>query len=259
MDRIYRATLNGSTCYAVEREGSLYRADGDPFGRLEPGEAIPGGLDAPGLRLLPPVMPSKIVCVGLNYKDHAAETGKPLPKEPLIFIKPRTAVIGPGDAILLPPGVGRVDHEAELGIVIGRTAHRVPRANAWDYVLGLICVNDVTARDLQSKESQYTRCKGFDTFAPIGPCVATVPGGLNGSGRGVEGWVNGERRQSSSTAQLIFPIEQLVEFVTFVMTLEPGDVISTGTPEGIGPIKAGDVVKVKVEGVGELVNMVRDE
>jgi 2-keto-4-pentenoate hydratase/2-oxohepta-3-ene-1,7-dioic acid hydratase in catechol pathway len=259
MDRIYRLARNGSTFYGVERAGTLYQAQGDVFGRLEPGHAVAGGLDAPGLRLLPPVMPSKIVCVGLNYKDHAAETGKALPAEPLIFIKPRTAVIGPGDPIRIPPGVGRVDHEAELGVVIGRRAHRVSRADAWDYILGLICVNDVTARDLQNKDSQYTRCKGFDTFAPIGPCIAAAPGGLNGRGRAVEGWVNDQRRQASSTNQLIFGIEHLVEFVTFVMTLEPGDIISTGTPEGIGPIKAGDLVKVKVEGVGELVNPVQDE
>jgi 2-keto-4-pentenoate hydratase/2-oxohepta-3-ene-1,7-dioic acid hydratase in catechol pathway len=162
-------------------------------------------------------------------------------------------VIGPGDAIRLPPGVGRVDHEAEVGVVIGRRAHRVPRARAWEYILGLICVNDVTARDLQKKESQYTRCKGFDTFAPIGPCIAT---GLNGDARAVEGWVNGRRRQTSSTTHLIFPIDHLVEFITFAMTLEPGDIISTGTPEGIGPLAAGDMVTVKVEGVGELTNPV---
>jgi 2-keto-4-pentenoate hydratase/2-oxohepta-3-ene-1,7-dioic acid hydratase in catechol pathway len=172
---------------------------------------------------------------------------------PLIFIKPRTAVVNPGDAIRIPPGVGRVDHEAELGVVIGRRAHRVSRANAWDYVLGLICVNDVTARDLQKKDSQYTRCKGFDTFAPIGPCVAA---GLGPEPRAVEGWVNGQRRQASSTRHLIFPVDQLIEFVTFVMTLEPGDIISTGTPEGIGPIVPGDTVTVKVEGVGELANPV---
>lgn len=254
MERIYRVQQGGDTFYAVERDGAVHRASGDPFAGLTAGAAMPGGLD--GVKRLPPVMPSKIVCVGLNYKDHAAETGKPLPAEPLIFIKPRTAVIGPGDPIRIPPGVGRVDHEAELGIVIGRRAHRVSRANAWDYILGLICVNDVTARDLQNKESQYTRCKGFDTFAPIGPCIAT---GLDGSSRRVEGWVNDQRRQSSTTGQLIFPIDHLVEFVTFVMTLEPGDIISTGTPEGIGPIKAGDRVKIAVEGVGELVNPVENE
>jgi len=165
-------------------------------------------------------------------------------------------VIGPDDAIRLPPGVGRVDPEAELGLVIGRRAHRVPRARAWEYILGLTCVNDVTARDLQKKESQYTRAKGFDTFAPIGPCIAL---GLTGEARSIEGWVNTERRQASSTRHLIFSIEHIVEFITFVMTLEPGDVIATGTPEGIAPIHAGDMVMIKVEGVGELRNPVQDE
>ena len=255
MERIYRVAQGGETFYAIDQgDQTLRRLDGDLFASRAPGTAVAGGLGA--VKILPPIVPSKIVCVGLNYKDHAAETGKPLPAEPLIFIKPRTAVIGPGDAITLPPGVGRVDHEAELGVVIGRRAHRVPRAHAWDYVLGLTCVNDVTARDLQKKESQYTRCKGFDTFAPIGPCVATTSAGLNGEPRQVEGWVNGQRRQAASTKLLIFPIDHLIEFVTFVMTLEPGDIISTGTPEGIGPIVAGDRVTVKVEGVGELVNPV---
>jgi 2-keto-4-pentenoate hydratase/2-oxohepta-3-ene-1,7-dioic acid hydratase in catechol pathway len=254
MERIYRLRQDGATFYAVERRGEFHKATGDPFNGLTVGSALPQGLN--GVRMLAPVVPSKIVCVGLNYKKHAAETGKALPAEPLIFMKPSTAVIGPGDPIRLPPGVGRVDHEAELGLVIGRRAHRVSRAQAWDVILGLICVNDVTARDLQGKESQYTRCKGFDTFAPIGPCIAT---GLNGGPRTVEGWVNQERRQSSNTGLLIFPIEHLVEFVTFVMTLEPGDIISTGTPEGIGPLKHGDVVKIAVEGVGELVNPVEDE
>src|SRR5216110_1543033 len=190
MTRIYRVTHEGETFYAAERPHChLDRLTGDIFD-AQPGDAtgasIRGGLEA--VTVLPPVLPSKIVCVGLNYKDHALESGKPLPPEPLIFIKPRTAVIGPGDPIRLPPGVGRVDHEAELGVVIGRRAHRVPRARAWDYILGLTCVNDVTARDLQKTESQYTRCKGFDTFAPVGPCIAT---GLNGDPRSVEGLVNG--------------------------------------------------------------------
>ena len=254
MDRIYRVTQDGETFLAVERGGELRRAGGDPFSSLSVGAVVRGGLA--GVTLRAPVTPSKIVCVGLNYKDHAAEQGKALPAEPLLFIKPSSAVIGPGDPIRIPPGVGRVDHEAELGVVIGRRAHRVPAARAWDHVLGLICVNDVTARDVQKKESHNTRGKGFDTFAPIGPCIAT---GLNGAPRDIEGWVNRERRQASNTKHLIFPIEYLVEFVTFVMTLEPGDIISTGTPAGIGPIKAGDTVKVKVDGVGELVNPVEDE
>jgi len=254
MERIYRVSQNGETFYATERDGVLRRAAGDPFTALTPGAEVRGGLA--GVTLLAPVRPSKIVCVGLNYRDHAAEQGKALPAEPLLFIKPSTAVIGPGEPIRLPPGVGRVDHEAELGIVMGRRAHRVSAARAWDYILGLICVNDVTARDLQKRESQYTRCKGFDTFAPIGPCIAV---GLDGAPRGVEGWVNGQRRQASSTKHLIFPIEYLVEFITFVMTLEPGDIIATGTPAGIGPIVAGDTVRVNVDGVGELVNPVMDE
>jgi 2-keto-4-pentenoate hydratase/2-oxohepta-3-ene-1,7-dioic acid hydratase in catechol pathway len=254
MERLYRFEKNGAARYAIERDGELREATGDIFEARTAGAAIPGGVAS--LTLLPPVMPTKIVCVGLNYKDHAAEQNKPLPAEPLLFIKPSTAVIGPGAPVKLPPGVGRVDHEAELGVVIGRRAHRVSRANAWDYVLGLICVNDVTARDLQNKESQYTRCKGFDTFAPIGPCVAL---NANGDPRGVEGWVNGEKRQASSTSYLIFPIDHLIAFISFVMTLEPGDIISTGTPAGIGQLKDGDSVTVKVEGVGELTNPVRAE
>src|SRR3989441_1416124 len=210
MDRLYRIEYQGAAQYAVERDGALRRVSGDIFDGRTAGDAIAGGLNATGLRVLAPVKPSKVVCAGLNYKEHAAETGRALPAEPLIFIKPSSAVIGPGEPIRLPPGVGRVDHEAELGVVIGRRAHRVPRARAWDHILGLICVNDVTARDLQKKESQFTRCKGFDTFAPIGPCIAT---GLNGEPRSVEGWVNGERRQASRTKQLIFPIDLLVGFV----------------------------------------------
>jgi 2-keto-4-pentenoate hydratase/2-oxohepta-3-ene-1,7-dioic acid hydratase in catechol pathway len=256
MDRLYRIEYDGATTHAVERDGTLHRLSGDVFGDYTAGAAIPGGLAAPGLRLRAPVSPSKIVCIGFNYKDHAAEIGTALPAEPLLFIKPSTAVIGPGDAIRLPPGVGRVDHEAELGVVIGRRAHRVPRARAWDYIRGVTCVNDVTARELQKRESQFTRSKGFDTFAPIGPCVAV---GGNGEPRAIEGWVNGERRQASNTKHLLFVIEYLVEFITFVMTLEPGDVISTGTPEGIGPLTAGDTVTVKIEGVGELINPVAAE
>jgi 2-keto-4-pentenoate hydratase/2-oxohepta-3-ene-1,7-dioic acid hydratase in catechol pathway len=257
MNHIYRVVQDGETFFAIDRDGELRRAGGDPFAAgpsLASGAAVRGGLG--GVRILAPVQPSKIVCVGLNYTDHAAEMGKPLPAEPLLFIKPSTAVIGPGDPIRLPPGVGRVDHEGELGLVIGRRAHRVPAARAWEYILGLTCVNDVTARDLQKKDSQYTRCKGFDTFAPIGPCIAT---GLNGGPHSVEAWVNGERRQASSTKDLIFRIEHLVEFITFVMTLEPGDIISTGTPKGIGPLTNGDTVTVKIDGVGELSNPVQDE
>jgi 2-keto-4-pentenoate hydratase/2-oxohepta-3-ene-1,7-dioic acid hydratase in catechol pathway len=259
MDRLFRVAQNGLTTFAVARGGdgelnAVTSRGGDIFSGYAIGDRISGGLT--GVTLLAPVRPSKIVCVGLNYKDHAAEVKKALPAEPLLFIKPSTAVLDPGADILLPPGVGRVDYEGELAVVIGRRAHRVPRSRAWDYVFGLTCLNDVTARDLQNKESQYTRCKGFDTFAPVGPCIAV---GASADVRRVETRVNGETRQASSTAQLIFGIEHLVEFITFVMTLEPGDVISTGTPSGIGPLSHGDTVTVAVEGVGELTNPVRAE
>jgi 2-keto-4-pentenoate hydratase/2-oxohepta-3-ene-1,7-dioic acid hydratase in catechol pathway len=203
--------------------------------------------------VLAPVLPSKIVCVGLNYRDHAAEQNKPLPAEPLLFIKPSTCVIGHGAAIESPVWAGRVDHEAELGVVIRRRAKNVPAAKAYDYILGLTCVNDVTARDLQNKESQYTRCKGFDTFGPVGPCIAM---GLDGRDLQVQAFVNGGVRQNSRTRELIFTIPELVEFISSVMTLLPGDIISTGTPSGIGPIRPGDQVTIHVEGVGALTNPV---
>jgi len=250
-DRLYRVEAVEGPGYAVLRDGELRVLEGDVFGTHALGPAIPGGLGA--VRLLAPVIPSKIVAVGLNYKDHAAEQGKPLPAEPLIFLKPSTAIVGPGEAIRLPPGAGRVDHEAEAGIVIGRRAARVPASDASRYVLGVTCVNDVTARDIQRRENQYTRPKGFDTFAPVGPCIAI---GLDWSDLAVEGWVNGERRQASSTGQLIFPVPELIAFISAVMTLLPGDIISTGTPSGIGPLAAGDVVTVRVAGVGDLVNPV---
>jgi 2-keto-4-pentenoate hydratase/2-oxohepta-3-ene-1,7-dioic acid hydratase in catechol pathway len=196
-------------------------------------------------------MPSKIVAVGLNYKDHAAEMNKALPEEPLIFLKPSTAVIGTGVPIVIPSGAGRVDYEAEVGVVIGKTARHVPASRAHEYVLGLTCVNDVTDRDLQRRDVQYTRAKGFDTFAPLGPCI--VSGDLDRPIR-VESRVNGETRQQSSTRDLIFPIRDLVAFVTRVMTLLPGDIISTGTPPGVGPLVPGDEVVVAIEGVGDLVN-----
>jgi len=249
MDRVYRIEHRGTARHAIERDDVWRLVDGDVFGRYTLTETI-----APdGIRLLAPVLPSKIVAVGLNYKDHAAERGKKLPAEPMIFLKPSTAVIGPGDPIRLPPDAGRIDHEAELGVVIGRKAYRVPRDRAAEYILGLTCVNDVTARELQAKDAQYTRAKGFDTFAPLGPAVAL---GLDGSALAVEGWVNDDRRQASNTRELIFPIDYLIWFISSVMTLHPGDVISTGTPAGIGPLKAGDRVTIKVEGIGELTNPV---
>jgi 2-keto-4-pentenoate hydratase/2-oxohepta-3-ene-1,7-dioic acid hydratase in catechol pathway len=257
MDRIFRVDDQGTSRYAVERGGRLYWLRGDLFTGYDTAEEIGplvGGAGMPGgLRLLAPVTPSKIVAVGLNYRDHAAETNKPVPAEPLIFLKPPSAIIASGDTIRLPPGVGRVDHEAEMGVVIGRVARMVPKARALDYVLGITCVNDVTARAMQHRGVQYSHCKGFDTFAPIGPCVSV---GLDGRSLDVSGRVNGIVRQASNTRELIFAIDDLVAYISSVMTLLPGDVISTGTPSGIAPLAAGDVVTVSVEGVGELTNPV---
>lgn len=251
MDRIYRVRNGASPRSVVEREGRFFWLDGDVFGSYRAGAEVAKD----GLQFVAPVAPTKIVAIGLNYKDHAAEMNKPLPVEPLMFIKPSTAVIGPDDPIRLPPGVGEIHYESELAVVIRRTASRVKAAEAGDYVLGLTCLNDVTARELQRKDVQYTRAKGFDTFAPMGPCIAV---GLDASALGIEGWVNSERKQSSNTNQLIFPVERLVEFVSNVMTLNPGDVITTGTPSGVGPLKAGDRVMVKIEGIGSLSNPVVD-
>ena len=255
MRRFYRIEHNGSPRHVVEegQTGVWHLVEGDMFGSWKPGAAV-----APAdQRVLAPVVPSKIVAVGLNYKDHAAEVKKPLPAEPLLFLKPSTAVIGTGDSIVIPEGAGRVDHEAEMGVVIGSTARSVPEREASKYVFGITCVNDVTARELQAKDVQYTRAKGFDTFAPVGPCIATDLPYDSADGLTVEGWVNGTRRQFSSTRELIFPVAKLIAFISAVMTLLPGDIITTGTPSGIGPLAPGDRVTIKVQGVGELTNPVK--
>lgn len=249
MLRLYRIDHQGTPRHVAERDGRWCLVEGDIFGRFTEGEEV----SPDGLTLLPPVQPSKLVCVGLNYRDHAVEQRKPLPEEPLLFMKPSTAVVGPGTPIVVPGWAGRVDHEAELGLVIGRPTHRVRKQDAAAHLLGLTAVNDVTARDLQNRDGQFTRCKGFDTFAPIGPCVAV---GLEGRDLAVRAYVNGDLRQDSRTRELIFTIPELVEFISAVMTLLPGDIISTGTPAGVSPIRPGDQVTVHVEGVGALTNPV---
>lgn len=204
-------------------------------------------------QLVAPVMPSKVVAVGLNYRVHAEEMSKPLPETPLIFMKPSTAVIGPEQAIELPSVSKRVDHEAELGVVVGTRCRNLRRDNAMAAVLGYTCVNDVTARDLQNLDVQYTRAKGFDTFCPLGPWIETE---LNPRGLRIQSRVNGAVRQSATTADMIHSIENLLVFISGVMTLLPGDVIATGTPPGVGPLNAGDVVEIEVEGIGVLRNPV---
>ncbi|MDQ3070101.1 MAG: fumarylacetoacetate hydrolase family protein [Acidobacteriota bacterium] len=251
MKRLYCIAHNGSPRHVIEENGEARLVEGDVFGAYETG--APVSLD--GAALLPPVRPSKIIAIGLNYKDHAAEMNKALPPEPLMFMKPSTAVVGPGDAIRLPMWAGEIHHEAEMAVVIGRRASGVRASEAMGHVLGLMCANDVTARELQKKDVQYTRGKGFDTFAPIGPCVAL---GLDPASLKIEGVINGAVRQSSSTRELIFPVPVLVEFVSRVMTLLPGDVILTGTPSGVGPLKPGDTVRVRIEGIGELSNRVTE-
>ena len=207
------------------------------------------------VRLLAPANPGKIVCVGRNYAAHAAELGNEMPREPMIFLKPPSSLIGPGEAIMLPKYSQRVEHEAELGLVIGKKcAHLRDDEDPLSYVLGYTCVNDVTARDLQKSDVQFTRAKGFDTFCPVGPYIETQ---LDPSDVLVEARVNGVRRQSGSTALMAFPPAFLVRWISRMMTLLPGDLIATGTPAGVGPLIAGDTVEVSVAGVGVLRNPVQ--
>jgi 2-keto-4-pentenoate hydratase/2-oxohepta-3-ene-1,7-dioic acid hydratase in catechol pathway len=203
------------------------------------------------VEILAPCMPSKIIAVGLNYRSHAEEVKMELPEEPILFLKPSTAVISPEQHILYPAMSKRVDYEGELGVVIGRECRSVTIEQAPDYILGYTCFNDVTARDLQKKDQQWARAKGFDTFAPMGPFIETD---LDPANVIIETYLNGEKKQSGSTSDLIFPVFFLVSFISQVMTLLPGDVIATGTPSGIGPMQAGDVVEVRIEGLGTLRN-----
>ena len=222
-----------------------------PFGELERADVI---VPLGACKVLAPVIPSKVVCIGKNYADHAREMGGEPPTEPVIFIKPNTSVIGPNDPILLPWQSERVDYEAELGIVIGRIARNVARSDARSYVLGYTLGNDVTARDLQTRDGQWTRAKGFDTFCPLGPWIVNE---FDPDDKPILCVVDGEVRQRASTSDMIHDVDAIVEFVSGVMTLLPGDVILTGTPAGIGPITDGQEVTVSVQGLGALTNPVR--
>jgi 2-keto-4-pentenoate hydratase/2-oxohepta-3-ene-1,7-dioic acid hydratase in catechol pathway len=198
--------------------------------------------------------PSKIVCVGRNYADHAKELGNEVPKAPLLFLKAPSALIGDGEPIVLPTESSRVEHEAEIGVVIGKRLHRVSADAAESGIRGFVCLNDVTARDLQRIDGQWTRAKGFDTFCPAGPRIAE---GLDWSELEVIGRVNGTVRQSGKATEMVFPIPLLLSYISGIMTLEPGDLVATGTPAGVGPLLAGDVVEVEISGVGVLRNPVR--
>lgn len=248
--RIIRVRHKDQAFYAVIVSPESVR----PLNR-EPG--APEEIPLAEVELLPLVRPSKIVCVGLNYHDHAQEMGKPVPEEPILFLKPPSSVIGAGDAIVLPACSERVDYEAELAIVMGRTARFVSEDDAPRHIFGFTCANDVTARDLQKKDGQWTRAKGFDTFCPVGPWIETDAGDLRSLN--LRSVVNGTVRQEGNTSDMIFPPHKLVSFISRVMTLQPGDVILTGTPAGIGPLKPGDEVSVEIDRVGFLLNPVTSE
>lgn len=220
-------------------------------------ECIYSGEELPlaDTRLLPPCVPSKIVGVGFNYARHSAELGVAIPKEPLIFLKPPSALIGAGETILLPPMSKQVEYEAELGVVIGKTARDVTETEALASVFGCTCINDVTARDLQQTDVQFTRAKGFDTFCPMGPWIRT---GLDVTKLRVRSFVNGEPRQDGCTSDLIRPVAELIAYISQVMTLNPGDVIATGTPAGVGRLVDGDLVVVEIAGLGRLANSVKE-
>jgi len=249
--KIYRYSHRNKIYWGVLKEERLFAITGSPFRKFE----IKGeGVLASDATLLPPVEPSKIICVGVNYRDHAREMGRPLLAEPLIFLKPPSAIVGPNDIIVYPKMSKRVDYEGELALVIKKKAQNLgDEKDIEDYILGYTCFNDVTARDLQQKDGQFTRAKSFDTFAPAGPCIVT---NIDPSRLRLKTFLNGKLKQSAITSHLIFPVPFLVKFISRIMTLNPGDVISTGTPAGVGPMSPGDRVDVQIEGIGTLSNIV---
>lgn len=237
--------------YGILNDGLVTGIEGDIFGSCSATDIT---YKAEEIKVLPPCRPSKIIAVGLNYRDHAAEMGSELPEEPRMFLKPATAITGHGGNIVYPEHMSeRVDYEGELAVVIRKQARRVSEEDAPEYILGYTCMNDVTARDLQSRDIQFTRAKGFDTFAPLGPVIET---GIDPGDLEISTYLNGERKQHSRTSNLIFSVPRLLSFISDVMTLLPGDVISTGTPSGISPMKKGDRVDVEIEGIGKLTNYV---
>ena len=231
-------------------ENQIGPMDGTPFGEFRRLEAV---IPLNTANLLSPVEPGKIICIGRNYAEHAREHGVEVPEIPLLFLKPPSAVIGPGQSIILPPQSQQIEHEAELVVVIGKTGWWVTAEKAMDYVIGYTIGNDVTARDLQLKDGQWTRSKGFDTFCPLGPWLETD---FDSSDALITCRVNQQMRQMASTHDMIFTVRQLIAFISSIMTLQPGDVIMTGTPAGVSPLQSGDVVEVSIEGLGTLSNPV---
>jgi len=248
--KVVRYTIGRKTAYGILDGDIIHGLTGTPYRRIVKTGHTHRISD---VKLLAPCTPSKIVALGVNYRSHGEEMSHRIPTEPLIFIKPSTSVIGPEASINYPPSSQRVDYEGELGAVIGKRTRPVSTQEAREYIFGYTCVNDVTARDIQARDKQWTRSKGFDTFCPIGPCIETE---LDPRNLTLETRLNGEPKQHTSTADLIFPVYELVSFISHVMTLLPGDVIATGTTSGIGPMQPGDTVEVEIEGIGILRNHV---
>jgi len=248
--KIVRFATGNKVKYGILNGESIQAIEGKPYRSLKPSDHH---YQLSQVKLLSPCTPSKIMALGLNYHSHAKEVNAPLPTTPLIFLKPSTAVIGTEENIIYPPSSHRVDYEGELGVVIKKRAWRVSVKDALDYVLGYTCFNDVTARDLQHQDKQWTRAKGFDTFAALGPCIETEldPGNVV-----LETYLNGELKQRANTSDLIYSVPELISFISHVMTLLPGDIIATGTPSGIGPMYPGDTIEIKIEPIGTLRNYV---
>jgi 2-keto-4-pentenoate hydratase/2-oxohepta-3-ene-1,7-dioic acid hydratase in catechol pathway len=248
--KIVRFTIDKKVRYGILDSDSIQGIEDKPYRYLKPTDRY---YQLSEVKLLSPCLPSKIVALGLNYRAHAEETKMPLPNAPLIFLKPSTAVIGPEENITYPSASRRVDYEGELGVVIKKPVWRVSVEDALDYVLGYTCFNDTTARDLQRSDGQWARAKGFNTFAAIGPCIETEldPGNVV-----LETYLNEELKQHTNTNDLIYSVPELINFISHVMTLLPGDIIATGTPSGIGPMYPGDTVEIKIGPIGTLRNYV---
>ena len=245
-----RFRVHDTEHYGILEGDVITKLAQEPYDRIMP---LDKTYDLKEVKLLSPCAPTKIVALGLNYKSHAEETHNPIPESPIIFIKPTTCIIGPEENIVYPPSTTRVDYECELGVVMGKKATMVSVDNALDYVFGYTCVNDVTARDHQRDDVQWTRGKGHDTFGPVGPCIETD---LDSGNVVVSTYLNGELKQQQNTSDLIFSVPEMISFISGVMTLLPGDVIASGTPSGIGPIKPGDTVEIRIEPIGILRNYV---
>jgi 2-keto-4-pentenoate hydratase/2-oxohepta-3-ene-1,7-dioic acid hydratase in catechol pathway len=248
--KLVRFKADGAEKFGVLRDGIISEAAGNIFDDIT---EFSVSYSPDEVTLLPPTRPTKIVAVGLNYKEHARELSMEMPKEPLIFLKPISSIIASGENIVYPEMSSHVDYEGELGVIIKKRAKNVAKSDAKDYILGYTCVNDVTARDLQMIDVQFTRAKSFDTFCPIGPCIQT---GLDPENVTLRTYVNGELKQESSTSDMIFCVYYMVSFISRIMTLNPGDLITTGTPKGVGSIVRGDEVVVEIENIGRLKNRV---